>query len=265
MVLLCCCSFFCWMVNRPCSWFVKQYVDPPHPPPLGSNPGQSERPANRLRSEGKICWDIQWHSSTRSLKHTLSLTRPCSLLLLACQLTSSLLVRVAALLSQPTSLSSPPPTSTINPLHPSPIIPRLLKLSTYYSQTSWSLSPPPSLLFGHWVRPISSSPGPSEQRLPFLLGSTGSLSVHRLTALQWLSTLLRCVLPVSVARGNRPPAWQLCRMALWTAGLSRAVEPPALLTLDTACVYLKGGFVVFGEPRWWGGGGEGGGTGCKKT
>lgn len=30
-------------------------------------------------------------------------------------------------------------------------------------------------------------------------------------------------------------------MALWAAGLSRAVEPPALLTLDTACVYLKGG------------------------
>lgn len=30
-------------------------------------------------------------------------------------------------------------------------------------------------------------------------------------------------------------------MALWAAGLSGAVEPPALLTLDTACVYLKGG------------------------
>ena len=30
-------------------------------------------------------------------------------------------------------------------------------------------------------------------------------------------------------------------MALWAVGLSGAVEPPALLTLDTACVYLKGG------------------------
>lgn len=30
-------------------------------------------------------------------------------------------------------------------------------------------------------------------------------------------------------------------MALWAAGPSGAVEPPALLTLDTACVYLKGG------------------------
>lgn len=30
-------------------------------------------------------------------------------------------------------------------------------------------------------------------------------------------------------------------MALWAASLSGAVEPPALLTLDTACVYLKGG------------------------
>lgn len=45
-----------------------------------------------------------------------------------------------------------------------------------------------------------------------------------------------------------------------------AVEPPALLTLDTACVYLKEreeggvavaavGFVVFGEPRRKGAGG----------
>lgn len=30
-------------------------------------------------------------------------------------------------------------------------------------------------------------------------------------------------------------------MALWAIGPSGAVEPPPLLTLDTACVYLKGG------------------------
>lgn len=30
-------------------------------------------------------------------------------------------------------------------------------------------------------------------------------------------------------------------MALWAAGVSGAVEPPPLLTLDTTCVYLKGG------------------------
>lgn len=79
--------------------------------------------------------------------------------------------------------------------------------------------------------------------------------MHWLTALQWLSTLLRCVLPVSVARGNRPPAWQLCGMALWAAGLSGAVEPPALLTLDTACVYLKGGLCGVWRTSREGGGG----------
>lgn len=48
-----------------------------------------------------------------------------------------------------------------------------------------------------------------------------------------------------------------CYAALHCGPQARAgaVEPPALLTLDTACVYLKEGgaaavgFVVFGEPR----------------
>lgn len=121
-------------------------------------------PQTHWRSEGKICWDIQRRSRTRSLKHTLSLTRPCSLLLLTRQLTSSLLIWVAVLLSQSTS---PPPTASINPLHPSHINPGghwnpcLPKPSTPYPQTSWPLSPP-LLLFGHWAGPISSSPGPSE-------------------------------------------------------------------------------------------------------
>lgn len=54
-------------------------------------------------------------------------------------------------------------------------------------------------------------------------------------------------------------------MALWAAGPSGAVEPPALLTLDTACVYLKGGLCgVWRTPREEEEE-EGGRSGCKKT
>lgn len=111
----------------------------------------------------------------------------------------------------------------------------------HLSKHTWSSSPLPLLWsFPLTIEPISSSSSPSEKRLSFHIGALGLLSSRRLTALQWLSTLLRCVLPVSVTPSNGPPAWQLFGRALWAAS-PRSQLNPALLTLDTACVYLKEG------------------------
>lgn len=78
------------------------------------------------------------------------------------------------------------------------------------------------------------------KKRPLLSGTRGLLSCLCLTASQCRPTLLSCVLPVSVALGNRPPVWPLCAGALWPWGL-RGPLNPALLALDTACVYLKAG------------------------
>lgn len=179
-------------------------------------PGEAERPATRL---------IEWGENMLGHSGTLSQTLP---LIDEALLSPPARLPVDVLYINLSSCSAlivtaPCTAASINPLYPSShqsiktLTPLFFILSsqTLHSRTSWPLSPPPTLLFGHWAWPIISYPGPSEQRLPFLQGSAGSLSVHRLTALQWLSTLLRCVLPVSVTRGNRPPAWQRCSKALW--------------------------------------------------
>lgn len=93
-----------------------------------------------------------------------------------------------------------------------------------------SLDPPPTptpISTNHfWLSNHHHPPIPKRQPLTFPLsgphqlflwpfwetsllsqGAVGLLSLRRLTALQWLSTLLRCVLPVTVAQSNGPPAW----------------------------------------------------------
>lgn len=79
----------------------------------------------------------------------------------------------------------------------------------------------------------------------------GSGALSYLSASQWIWTLLSSVLPVSVSQGNTAPIWQACSRLGWAPGPHwrpgawLAVEPPPhlplLLTLDTACVYLKQG------------------------
>lgn len=83
------------------------------------------------------------------------------------------------------------------------------------------------------------------------LDRRGSGASSYLTALQWIWTLLSSVLPVSVSLGNTAPIWQACSRLgeapgpHWRPRAWLAVEPPPylplLLTLDTACVYLKRG------------------------
>lgn len=138
-------------------------------------------------------------------------------------------IDIPSLIWTPRPAIFPPPTSLTSHIHsrlsshPPPRRPKL-------SALSWPLSCPHQLfLWPFWEASLLS------------LRAVGLLSLCRLTALQWLFTLLRCVLPVTVAQSNGPPARQICAAALWAAGPRRQLNP-APLTLDTACVYLKGGY-----------------------
>ena len=115
-----------------------------------------------------------------------------------------------------------------------------------------------------------------KQKERMKLDRRGSGALSYLTALQWIWTLLSSVLPVSVSPGNTAPIWQACSRLgqapgpQWRPGAWLAVEPPPhlplLLTLDTACVYLKQG----GGAIWkvfvllWEKGEEAGGAGWRR-